>query len=163
PRLSFTAMALGPLIVVVLALLGLVLCLWQATPGLPYLMVLRAFSYVLDALAVTSFWTVTARLLDVEQSTRIYALVGAGEVVAGLLGGAAAAPLQSMLSLPGLLLLTTGGFCIAMALLVRLARQAARSQQQDGRSDESLLSQRTVSEAESAVAWGRQRETSPAT
>src|SRR5215510_13736072 len=45
PRLSFTAMALGPLTVVVLALLGLVLCVRQATPGLPYLMVLRAFSY----------------------------------------------------------------------------------------------------------------------
>jgi AAA family ATP:ADP antiporter len=127
PRLSFTAMALGPLSVVVLALLGLVLCLWQATPGLSYLMVLRAFSYVLDALAVTSFWAVTARLLDIEQSTRIYALVSAGEVVAGLLGGVAAAPLLYLLSLPGLLLLTTGGFCIATVLLIRVTRQASGS------------------------------------
>ena len=65
PRLSFTALALGPLTVGILALLGLVLCLGQATPGLPYLMVLRAFSYVLEALAVTSFWAVTARLLNI--------------------------------------------------------------------------------------------------
>jgi len=146
PRLSFTAIALGPLTVVVLVLLGLVLGLWQATLGLPYLMVLRACSYVLDALAMTSFWAVTARLLDIEQSTRIYALVSAGEVIAGLLGGIAAAPLQHLLSLPGLLLLTTGGICMATVLLVRLARQAARCQPQDERADESLLAHRPVSE-----------------
>jgi hypothetical protein len=44
-------------------------------------MALRAFSYVLDALAVTSFWAVTARLLDIEQSTQVYALVNGGKTI----------------------------------------------------------------------------------
>lgn len=111
--LPATAFLGGPLALVGLAALPLVPLLDDA-PGVVTLLALYAGHHVLVAFAVVAFWSLAARALDVEQSRRLYGLVSAGELVAVLLVGLAAAPLRRALDLPALL----GG---ALALLVTSA------------------------------------------
>lgn len=120
----------GPLGVIGLAAL-LCVPLIDEAPGGVTLLALYAGHHVLVAFAVVAFWSLAARALDVEQSRRLYGLVSAGELVAVLLVGLAAAPLQRALELPALL-----GWALALLVASALTMLAwARRVAVDGPAD----------------------------
>lgn len=106
----------GPLALVGIGGLVFVLHLGEALDVVT-LLALYAGHRVLVAFTVVAFWSLAARVLDVEQSRRLYGLVSGGELVAVLVVGLVAAPLQRAVDLPGQLawalgLLVLGGLAL---------------------------------------------------
>lgn len=65
-------------------------------------------------------------LFNVRQAKRLYALIGCGDVIAGMLGGVAIPPLVDLLGTPALLLLTSGALLVALVLMQYILRSTPR-------------------------------------
>lgn len=94
----------------------------DAGAGFTTFALLSASQRVLLALALVGFWTLTARCLDIEQSRRLYGLVGAGETLAALLAALATAPLLRALGLAPLLAVAFALLLLATVGMRALAR-----------------------------------------
>lgn len=93
---------------------------------------LMSMSYVMWALPALEFWGLAARVLDLRQAKRLYPLVGTGEVVGIIVGGAIVGMLLAKLSVLGVLALTSLAAiaCLPLPGLL-LARVADRPPQED--------------------------------
>jgi CRP-like cAMP-binding protein/ATP/ADP translocase len=67
-------------------------------------------------------WSTANRMFTVRQGKRLFGLVGSGEIVAAIAGGAAIPLLTRLLGAVGLLWLSVVGFLLASAVLVAMAR-----------------------------------------
>jgi HEAT repeat protein len=73
---------------------------------------------LLSMLTDLEYWAVAARLYDVQQSKRLFGLVGSGEVAARVVGSFSVPLLVSLLGVANLLWLSASGLGVCLALLV---------------------------------------------
>lgn len=123
PRVSFAWFVTAPLVSIAVPLLALVILLGDAAPG-PAWLLLWGGTRILSAAAIVAFWSIAARTFDVTQAPRVYGVISAGEVLAGVLAGLVAGPLQGALSPVTLLGLAVTGVLAGVLLALPLARRA---------------------------------------
>lgn len=97
----------------VLGALGIAVCVLRVLLGIGAMrwpvIALAVWSYLLMILLSLEFWSLAGQLLRVEQSKRLYGLIGSGEVLATILGGLGAAAVVRQVGTLNLLLITAGG------------------------------------------------------
>lgn len=106
------------LLLVQLALVGLLHLTSAAWPAL----LMMALTFVMSAIAALEFWGLAGRILDLRQAKRLYGLIGAGEISAGIVGGFAVSLLLRAVSLTTLLLIAAGGIALCLVFLIRILR-----------------------------------------
>ena len=103
-RLPFSTLMLGNVGLLVVSLVmfrGLLLL-----PGMTWVtLALPVFYRVMYGIFTFEFWGLAGRIFDVRQGKRLFALIGAGEVLALIVGGVATPPLVRLLGTPNLLVI----------------------------------------------------------
>ncbi len=122
PRVSVASYVTLPLAAFSLVVFAAGWSAGDGTPGALTVLGLWAGAKALSATAIVGFWTLAARTFDVEQSRRVYGLIGAGELIAGVLGGVGAGALQAALPRTDLIALTVAGVLGGVLLTLPLAR-----------------------------------------
>jgi hypothetical protein len=86
---------------------------------------------VLSSLTDLEYWAVAARLYDVQQSKRLFGLVGSGEVVARILGSFSVPLLVPVLGVENLIWLSAAGLASALAILTVILRRFSEIESRD--------------------------------
>ena len=79
---------------------------------------LAIWNSVVGVLTGLVFWGLAGRIFDVRQAKRLFGLVGSGEAVAGVIAGASASWLVTIMGTPNLLLAAASGLAVFLALLL---------------------------------------------
>ena len=90
--------------------------------GRPVVFALPVLFQIAVNMAQLGFWTMTARLMNLRQSKRLYGLVGSGMWVAIVLTGFLVAPIVRAVGTVNLLLISAVGFSAALVLLFVIVR-----------------------------------------
>lgn len=69
------------------------------------------------------FWGLAGKLFDIQQGKRLFALVGAGEVVAAMIGGAAVTWLVPAMGTRNLLIISAGGLLASLGVFAHITRR----------------------------------------
>lgn len=94
-------------------------------PELAFVMIV--WKEIFWILATLTFWAVAGMALDLRQAKRLFALIGAGEILALLLGGLSIPLLLQVMPATRLLLLAAGASLTAFVLNVRIFRRFGAS------------------------------------
>lgn len=120
-RLAFT-----PLMVGTLGLLFLLVCLMRlglSVVQASWLVFSMMVAYrLISILTDLEFWAVAARLYDVQQSKRLFSLIGSGEVTARILGAFSVPLLVMWLGVANLLWISAAGLLLCALILVVIVR-----------------------------------------
>lgn len=122
-RLAFRTLMLGN---IAFAIGGLVLLrLGLALPGARWVIAALPVWYrMLYAIFSFEFWGVANQVFDVRQAKRLFALIGSGEIIAFVIGGALTPPLVALIGTANLLLVAAVLLAAALAVLVGTFRAA---------------------------------------
>jgi hypothetical protein len=129
----------APLMRGTLALMLGMICLTRLGLGLGeagWLVFSMMIAYrLLSSLTDLEYWAVAARLYDVQQSKRLFGLVGSGEVVARILGSFSVPILVPLLGVENLIWLSAAGLASALAILTLILRRFAEIESRDDEDD----------------------------
>jgi AAA family ATP:ADP antiporter len=127
-RFAFPTMLLGTFVYLLITVLCLRLGLLLTPSPWPVFVLLIWFT-VITALLHVVFWSLASRLLDVRQSKRLFGLVGAGELLASMAGGASIPLFLRYGATADLLIVTAGalgcGVVILRLLLIEYTQRTA--------------------------------------
>ena len=120
-RLAFTPLMVGTLglLFVLVCLMRLGLSAFQASWLVFSMMVAYRLISILTDL---EFWAVAARLYDVQQSKRLFSLIGSGEVTARILGAFSVPLLVMWLGVANLLWISAAGLLLCALILSAIVR-----------------------------------------
>ncbi|MCU0513982.1 MAG: cyclic nucleotide-binding domain-containing protein [Anaerolineae bacterium] len=121
-RVSFQRYLALLLLTVLAALAGLRLLFAVTTDPFPALLAVIAFD-VLWVLQSLEFWGLAGRIFNVRQGKRLFGLIGSGEVVAMVLGGAVVPLLLRFLPAINLYFLAGAGVVLSLLMLLIISRQ----------------------------------------
>ncbi len=134
-RLAFTPLMVGTLgmLFVLVCVMRLGLSVFQASWLVFSMMVAYRLISILTDL---EFWAVAARLYDVQQSKRLFSLIGSGEVTARILGAFSVPLLVRWLGVANLLWISAAGLLLCALVLGAILRSfpEVRSQSTEGMS-----------------------------
>jgi hypothetical protein len=129
----------APLMRGTLALMLGMICLTRLGLGLGeagWLVFSMMIAYrLLSSLTDLEYWAVAARLYDVQQSKRLFGLVGSGEVVARILGSFSVPLLVPLIGVENLIWLSAAGLASALAILTLILRRFAEIESRDDEDD----------------------------
>ena len=77
---------------------------------------------LISILTDLEYWALAARLYDVQQSKRLYSLIGSGEVTARILGAFSVPVLVALVGVSNLLWLSAGGLALCVVLIVVIVK-----------------------------------------
>ncbi len=137
--LSFTRLLTANLSLLIAALLGFRLVFALIPQARSAAMLLYIWYYVQDALINLEFWGLAARIFDVRQGKRLFGLIGAGEMLARIIGGFSVRPLVKI-TLPENLLMVAAAaiaLCLLFMTLIMRAYQNSNQESQPARAPKS--------------------------
>lgn len=122
PRLSFGRLLGANLLTIVagLAFFGLSFTITDAP--WPAMMALVGYN-VLWVLASLEFWGLAGRVFNVRQAKRLFGLIGAGEVLAAIVSGAAVTPLLQFVETPSLFYIAAGASVFSFVMMLYIVRR----------------------------------------
>ncbi len=143
-RFSLPRLVLINLVLMAASLLG-----WRWLIELPWdgwLLLLYVWWVVVWSVLNLALWGLVGRIFDLRQSKRLNGVVGAGEVLAMILGGLSVALLVGPIGTPGLLLVSMAAIILAILLLGRIssvhrARLEGADGPDEGSADQGVLVQ----------------------
>lgn len=114
-RMAFSTVLLGNSAILLASVVVLRLSLDAAVGPWPAFLLLSWYP-VMHALEAVTLWDTAGRLFDVRQSKRLFGLVGAGELMAMVIGGVSTPLLVHLVGTPNLLIFSACGLLLSLAV-----------------------------------------------